>query len=151
MIVRGTVVLDEPCLTPQLLAVDPDADDHMDLAILTGSLGAPGRKLVVLWNDGAGGFATAGASLVSAAGDSPEQFTVLPATALAPFAFAYATDQAAVMITTTPGARHFGAPRMVASLRQGTGIVAADVDGDGIRDLAVAASGNLRVLRAALQ
>ena len=150
MIIRSTAVLDEPCLAPQLLAVDPDGDHGTDVALLTGSAGVPGRKLLVLWNDGAGGLSTAVASLVSAPGDSPEQFTVLPATALAPFAFAYVTDQTAVTTTATPGARSFEPPRALASLRQGTGIVAADVNGDGIRDVALAASGNLRVLQAAL-
>lgn len=151
LIVRAPIVLDESCLAPQLMAVDPDADHRMDLALLTGSPGAPGRKLLVLWNDGVGGFATADTSLVSVPGDSPEQFTVLASTALAPLALAYVTDGAAVIRTSTPGVRSFGPAREVASLRQGTGIVAADFNGDGIQDLAVAASGNLRVLQAGLR
>jgi FG-GAP repeat len=59
-------------------------------------------------------------------------------------------DGLAVLVTTTATPREFGPPRTLADLQHGSGIVAADVDGDGVQDLAIAASGNLSVLKASL-
>ena len=54
-------------------------------------------------------------------------------------------------MTATGAPRLFGLPKMVAAVQSGTGIAAADVDGDGIVDLALASAGNLRVLKAELE
>jgi hypothetical protein len=150
LVVRGTIVLDQPCPGAQLVPVDADGDGHVDIAVLTGAPGAANRKLMVLWNDGAGAFASADAAIVNGPEDSPEQFTVLPATLDRPLGLAYVTDQAAVLVTATATPRAFGPSRRLAELQHGSGIVAADVDGDGVQDLAIAASGNLSVLKATL-
>jgi hypothetical protein len=39
---------------------------------------------------------------------------------------------------------------VLADVRHGSGVVAADVDGDGVMDLALADSGNLSVLKGEL-
>ena len=149
LLVHDPIFLDEVCPGSQLAAVDPDGDGRADLALLTGAPGAPGRKLLLLWNDGAGGVTGAGASIVNAAGESPEQFAVLPPIPARPFSLAYVTDHGVSLASATPGRRAFAPPRTLASLSGlGSGIAAADVNGDGITDLVVASSGNLQILTA---
>ena len=154
LVARDPVVIDEPCPRAQLVPIDADGDGAVDIALLTGSPGNPGRNLLVLWNDGAGGYSSRDITFVSAAGDSPEQFTLIPATKGHPLGFAYVTDQKAVLVTTastsTSTPRAFGPPRKLVDLQGGSGIVAADVNGDGVLDLALAASGNLSILQAEL-
>ena len=152
VVVRATIVIDEPCPRPQILPIDADGDGAIDLALLTGGPGGSERSLLVLWNDGAGGFSSTNATTVNPAGDSPQQFTVLPAALGRPFGFAYVTDRAAILVTAAAGSnpRLFGPPHTLADLEHGSGIVAADVNGDGVVDLALAASGNLSILQARL-
>jgi hypothetical protein len=146
---RGTIFLDETCPDAQLLPVDADGDGALDIALLTGGPGLPQRKLLILWNDGGGGFSADNLSQLSRASDSPEQFTVLPATAQSPLRLVYVTDRAVTQLAVT-GIRQFGQPTVLAALRHGSGVVAADVDGDGVIDLALADSGNISVLKAGL-
>jgi hypothetical protein len=146
---ENPVVINEPCLGPQLVPVDADGDGWVDVALLTGAPGVPGRKIYLLWNDGRGGFSSASAAFVSSAGDSPEQMAVVPATPQRALGIAYVTDSAALLATVS-GPRQFATPLKLADVQHGTGIVAADVNGDGVTDLVVAASGNLRVLAAQL-
>lgn len=150
------VFFDEPCQDPQLAAVDADADElkRIDLVLLTGSAGSVERKLLVLWNDGHGGFSAADAQLISGA-DSPQAFTIMPP--LSPHAskqsllrFAYVTASDARLVTTS-SPRMFTSPRpLFSELAGGSGIAASDFDGDGIADLALADSGRLRILRSSL-
>ena len=122
---------------------------HGRVALLTGGPGLPQRKLLVLWNDGSGHFSASSSTVLNSDADSPEQFTVLPATAQSPLRFAYVTDGAVTMLVPH-GFRQFGLPLVLADLRHGSGVVAADVDGDGVIDLALADSGNLSILKAHL-
>lgn len=146
---RATIFLDETCPDAQLLPVDADGDGALDIVLLTGGPGLPQRKLLVLWNDGTGGFSASRVSRLGSASDSPEQFTVLPATAQSSFRFIYVTDQAVTQLVPT-GPHQFGRPKVLSELRHGSGVVAADIDGDGVLDLAVADSGNVSVLKAEL-
>jgi hypothetical protein len=149
VVARGTIFLDETCPDAQLLPVDADGDGAFDIALLTGGPGLPQRKLLVLWNNGEGGFSASSVSRLGSGADSPEQFTVLPATPQSPFRFVYVTDHAVTQLVPT-GSRQFGRPKVLSELRHGSGVVAADVDGDGVIDLAVADSGNVSVLGAEL-
>jgi hypothetical protein len=148
-VVRDTVVLEEKCFRPEVSAVDADGDGRPDIALLTGAPGEKARKLLVLWNDGKGGFSSARATVLSGT-DSPQQFTWLRAVPTRPFSFAYATDGAAIIVSRA-GGRQFGPARMLTSLPGGSGIVAADVSGDGVEDLVLAASGNLSIWKAQLK
>jgi len=150
---RGLVTLpSEPCADPELLAADVDGDGFVDVALFTGQVGIPGRLLHVLWNDGSGGFSASNSSLVNVSGDSPEAFSFLPRTALAVGAFAYVTS-GALVLRRVNGDRQFDTLNLdePPALSHGTGIVAADVDGDGVPDLAVADSGDLLLLKGQLQ
>lgn len=147
LVSRGLVTLEATCFDPQVSTVDADQDGLLDLVILTGTKQAPDRKLFVLWNDGSGQFAAERASLIDTGMDSPQAFTTLRGTANAPFSFVYATKNSVVQWRYA-GARTFAAPTPLATLRNGSGIVAADIDGDGATDLAVADDGDISVLRA---
>ncbi len=151
------IILNEPCVHPQLSAVDLDADQVLDLVLLTGETGGAARKLYVLWNDGAGGFSAAHATVASDAQDSPQAFAVLPSTApdrlpLRPLSLAYVTDKSVRYASVIEKTRTFAAAVSVpgVDLFGGTGIAAADVNGDGVADLVVAESGKLIVLKAQL-
>jgi FG-GAP repeat len=146
---HATIFIDEPCPTAQLRPLDADGDGATDIALLTGGPGLPNRKLMVLWNDGKGGFSSASRTVINNAGDSPEQFTVLPGTPMRGLGFAYVTADA-VLVSAADMPRQFGSPLGLGALRNGSGIVAADVNGDGVLDLVLAASGDLSVMQAEL-
>lgn len=141
------LVVDHPCVRPQVIPVDADADGFLDVALLADGRGASGARLMVLWNDGKGGLAPDRATPINPPGDSPREFTVLRPVPARPLTFAYVTDRA-VQLVTSAGGRRFAAPITLTSLPGATGIVAADVDGDEVEDLALAASGKLSIWRA---
>lgn len=148
---RAPVVIDQPCADPRITAVDADNDGYADLALLTGTAGADDRQLFVLWNDRSGRFSGTNTALVSA-GDSPQAFTVLPLGDGQPD-FAYVTKDS-LRVVHGPSEHEFPAPVALSvdvSVVGGSGITAADVDGDRVTDLVFAESGRLRVLRAGLR
>lgn len=151
---REPMFIAEPCADPRLAAVDADNDGKFDLLLLTGSSGGNTRKLLLLWNDGTGGFSADDMQLISGT-DSPQAFTVMPR--LTPHGatesllrLAYVTDSEARLLATR-FRREFSEPEtLLSGLVGASGIAASDVDGDGIADLAVADSGRLRILRSRL-
>jgi len=153
---RGQLTLDAPCLDPKLQAVDADQDGWPDLVLLTGSERAADRKLFVLWNDRAGGFSAAASTLIDSAGDAPQAFTVLPPTQPtgakkgSPLRLAYVT-RSALMLSSFVQPRAFEPPALLGKLTDGTGIVAADLNGDSAIDLALADNGDLVVFSAELE
>lgn len=144
---RGLLVVDEPCSEPALSAVDLNGDGALDLALLTGST-PENHKLFVFWNDRSGNFGQA--QQVSAASDSPRAFSTLPKTAERPFAtLVYATEKTLSFVA--PAANGGATMPPPLTLVRGTGVIVADVDGDGVDDLAAIDAGDLKVFRAALR
>jgi hypothetical protein len=148
--VRTTIDLDEPCGRSDLALGDADGDDRIDIVLLTGGPGRPARKLLVLWNDGEGRFSSSSSAVINPTSDSPEAFTFLPSGLRRTVSFAYVTQSAIAIVEAAP-ARQFAAPRVLAPVVRGSGITAADVNGDGAADLVVAASGNLLLMKAELR
>jgi hypothetical protein len=149
---REPVVLDEPCADPAVVPVDADGDGSIDLAVLTGAATAQDRKLYLFWNDGTGAFSSTNLSMISGTADSPQAFSVLPARGDELPAFAYVTHDSLELVRAPASGRQFSAPvTLLGTLAGGTGIVAADVDGDRVSDLVIAESGKLRVLKAKLK
>jgi hypothetical protein len=147
LVAGDTVILDQPCPAPQLLAVDADGDGWIDLVMLAGAPGDPRRALMVLWNEH--GHFTATRVTVIAGVASAQGFAPLALPPDGRFALATVTDTA-LLLTSSTGPRQFGAPRTLAAVSHGSGVVAADVNGDGALDLVVASSGDLQVMRARL-
>jgi hypothetical protein len=152
---RAPLLLDRACPDPVLSATDLDGDHFSDLLLLTGAALSDSRELLVLWNDQNGGFSSSELTPV-ASGESPQAFTILPAlpanSSLSPrsVGIAYVTKSAALLRTVIDGTHGFSEPTWLADLPGGSGISAGDVDGDGLVDLVLAASGELSVLQAQL-
>lgn len=139
------LLLPEACPRPQLLAIDVDADSWLDIAIATGP---PGKRVLrVLWNH-AGEFAAAQSTRVSTKTHSPEAFTWTRGLDT-PGHFAYVTANSVELVERV-GRSDVSSPRRLARLEAGTGIAAGDFNGDGVDDLAIAASGRLSILAAEL-
>ena len=157
---RKPVIIDEPCADPQIAAIRFDEqmpsepgenEPPPDLALLTGKSGADDRHLYVLWNDGTGHFSSQNIVRVSAIEDSPQAFTA-GALDHEHAGLAYLT-KTALRLVRAPIAHAFPAPELVpggVTVNNGTGIVAADVNGDHLTDLVFSEAGNLRVLKAEL-
>ena len=147
---RGMLLLDDPCASAVLLPVDADGDGSIDVALLTGGGDDAGPRLLLLWNDGTGAFSTDRVTVVSG-DDSPRAFTALPAGTTRPFSLVYVTRSAAMIAPRANGSRDFEPGRLLAPLEEGSGVVAADVNGDGVLDLAIADAGNIDVHAARLK
>ncbi|HET7542798.1 MAG TPA: VCBS repeat-containing protein [Polyangiaceae bacterium] len=154
--VRKPVIINEPCADPQISALKFSEHPELaqrrgaDLALLTGRSNADDRHLYVLFNDGQGGFSSQDTVRVSGE-DSPQAFTVLPVQQ-GNAGLAYIT-KAALNVVHRASAREFSAPDTVpggVTVNNGTGIVAADVNGDHLSDLVFSEAGTLRVLKAGL-
>jgi len=144
------VVLEDPCeQDTQLSVVDLDGDGAFDVVIL---LGAPGhaRKLLALWGDGSGELDASQLTTLSPKGVSPSAFALLRHGTDDATWIAYTTADA-VKLLQPAAERRFEDAGVLATLEHGTGIVAADVDGDTVTDLVVADAGTVRVLRAMLE
>jgi FG-GAP-like repeat len=147
---RDPVLLDDACADPAVFPVDADGDQFKDLAILTGRTNDPDRKLYVFWNDGSGGFSNTNFTLISSPEDSPQAFTVLPGSEQQALAFVYVTPSE-LRRTTASSARVFAEPStLLGPFTGGTGVTAADVNGDRVKDIVLAQSGKLSVLKAQL-
>jgi hypothetical protein len=152
------LVADEPVLLEpgcgsagQLEVVDMDDDAAPDIIALTGDAGA--GVLRVLWNDGLGRFSADAQTLIDAAEEPPRGFTVFRSSVGAERQLAYVTDTRVHLLRSPAGTREFpDAPLPVgAPFAGGRAITAADLDGDGIHDLAVGSAREVRVLRAELE
>jgi hypothetical protein len=151
--VLSNLVLPEPCTQgPLLRAMDLDGDDAEDVVVLSGQPG-PRLRLRVLWNDG-GRFDLDRAEELLARGESPQSFALFPASPTDRPRIAVVTETRVRWIEVTGasrGLREGGIPPETSELVQGTGVTAADFDGDRITDLAVADSGLIRIFQAELE
>lgn len=148
---QDPVVLEEPCKDDtQMSVLDLDGDGAQDVALLVGAPGGP-RKLLALWGDGTGVLDASGLAVLSPKGQAPTAFTSLSRGDGNAVWLAYTTDDGVHLSKPRKGGRGFDDAGVIGSLEHGTGIVAADVDGDRVQDLAVADNGTIRILRAELQ
>jgi hypothetical protein len=151
LVASDPVLLEPGCGSEgQLELADMDEDAAPDIIALTGEPDA--RVLRVLWNDGLGRFSSDAQTTIDDAGDPPRAFTAFRSSAGAPRQLAYVTDTGVRLLLSPAGTREFtDAPLPVGvELTAGRAIAAADLDGDGILDLAVGSAHEVRVLRAEL-
>jgi hypothetical protein len=164
--------LGEPCgPASQLGLADLDGDAAPEIVFLSGAPGSA-RTLFALWNDGSGHFsaepqvladASLGANAFTALSNAPQGHvagkpvlafvsqdgvTVLHAAGSAP---ALGQARAGPVPEADGGGHALRSEGLELALSHGTGIAAADVDGDRVGDLIVADGGSVRVLRAALK
>jgi hypothetical protein len=148
--VASSVELDLGCdPEPALAAVDLDADGARDLAIIAGV--GSSRRLLVLWNDGAGGLAGERATSVLDDGEQPRAFALFQSTPGGPQRLAVVTPNELRVLEASGSTRAFRDLGYGRPLLDGTGVTSADVNGDGVVDIAVADAGNVRVIHAALE
>jgi hypothetical protein len=146
------VVLDAPCAgDTQISVVDLDGDGARDVVLLLG-VKESGYGLVTLWGDGSGKLdASAFASLVPES-EEPNAYTLLGGGSRDSTSIVYTTPGAVRRLRARENERRiFDDAGVIATVLSGTGVVAADVDGDGVKDLAVADNGAVRILRAELE
>jgi hypothetical protein len=105
----------------------------------------------VFWNDGAAAFSSERRTQVSDPADSPLAFSVIAPTPTRGFSFVYATARALQQVSVSDGARELGPLSTLAEVEGCTGLVAADLNGDGATDLGLARQGNLSVMKAILE
>ncbi len=148
---RVSLRLDQPCTAAQLLPVDADLDERIDIVLLSARGDSTGGQLSVFWNDGQGGFSSERRLDVNDPGHSPLAFSVLAPTPTRGFSFVYATADALELVSIADATRDLGGLSTLADVQGCTGLVAADVNGDGATDLAFAKQGNLSVLKASLE
>jgi hypothetical protein len=148
---REPVVFEAPCADPAVIPVDADSDGFVDLAVLTGRTNDADRKLYVFWNDGSGGFSNTSLSSISSPDDSPQGFSVLPRSHAQSLAFVYVTSTALRLVGAPDSERAFPTPATLGEpFTGGTGVTAADINGDHVKDIVLAQSGKLSVLKAQL-
>lgn len=143
--------LDAPCDdTTQLSVADLDGDGQRDVLVLHGVAGAS-RTLAVLYGDGSGGLDAAARVELDGLQGEPLAVSVLARHAGEPAVIAYVSATELHVLRATAGGRGFEDLGAIASLEQGTGVVAADINGDGLPDLAVADAGAVRVWLAGVE
>jgi hypothetical protein len=146
---RAEIDLDEPCGRADVQLPDADGDGEKDIVLLTGPVGIGERKLLILWNQGQGRFSTSASVQLDMSTESPQGFTFLSPIPGRAASIAYVTESSLVLMELT-NRREF-TPHALASIVRGSGVVAADINGDRAVDLVVAASGNLFSMKAALR
>ena len=145
---RDVVALDADCFESVIELVDLDLDGEPEVVLLAGE-GADDRRPFVLWNDGLGDFSAENAGTIASGGEDTRSFTSYigfdGATMLAAV-----TERSVRLVRPLAASRTFEELGPIATLADGTGIVATDLNSDGIVDLVVADSGTIFVLPAEL-
>jgi hypothetical protein len=127
----------------QFELVDVDGDGALDVVLLAGTVQTD-RQLVIAWNK-SGVFSSDDVVTVNDTNEAPEGFTLVRDQAVAAPAIAYVTHDAVMLAHLTN--RTVSDRNKLLSSTNPSGIVAADVDGDGVQDLAVAQDTNIVLLR----
>ena len=148
LVPRGDWIVEEPCQRVEVRGQDADADGVPDLFLLTGASDASSGTLSVFWNDG-GHFGVQGRTVLT--DDAPRAFAVLKATTARHLSVAYVNQSGLNLVTATEQPQEFEPPQLEVARSGCTGVVAADVNGDGATDLVYAADGNLDVCKAILE
>lgn len=147
--IQSSWSLSHPCVQHSQLAVaDVDRDQALDLVLLTTAEGESG-KVLIFWNKGDGTFDETEATEVPS-DEGPRAFDWAESASKDRGVLAFATERALHTVQFGPG-RSFEVSEVPLELERGTGVAAADLDGDQIMDLVVADDGALRVLRAELE
>jgi hypothetical protein len=148
LVARGDWILEEPCQRVEVRGLDADSDGAPDLLLLAGPSDASSGTLSVFWNE-AGQFASERRTVLT--NDAPQSFAVLKATTARHLSVAYVNPSGLNLVVATEQAREFDPPELQVARPDCTGVVAADVNGDGATDLVYAAGGNLDVRKAILE
>jgi hypothetical protein len=144
----GRVAFDDACgAGADLRAFDIDGEPGAEVLVLTGDFDSPRQLVVVSWN---GGDFQAEAIAPAPGEDAPQAFTSYRSTPDADAELAYVTATGLYLRPLARGPHPLGEARKLGELERGTGITAADVNGDGVSDLAVADRGQVRIWRALL-
>jgi hypothetical protein len=141
---RSSLTLGHPCFDAQVTASDLDEDGHLDVTLLINSADGNRRELRTLWNDGEGHFSHEQQQRV-ATGAELRAFAMLPAASTRLSSVAVVRTGELQLVPFDRATRRFAAPTTLASLRRGTGVAAADLNGDGAADLALVDDGDIRV------
>lgn len=143
---EASLLLDTPCTEPVLSAQDLDGDDYPDLLL---GFGGEQAGLLVLWNDHHGRFSADDSVLIDT-----EQHQAVVAWAIMdrePARIALVTAGALWLVERGADARSFGTPKKNADLTRGKAVAVADLNADGLQDLAVGDADGLWLLKALFQ
>lgn len=128
----SSLVFDLPCALPSLAMRDMDGDGRQDVLVGLGGREGPG-EVRVLWNDGSGHLDASHATSIDAGDGAVHAFATFTDTWPR---LAFVTDSG-LWLSERSGARLFDAPRRITSLNQARAVTIADLDADGLQDLAV--------------
>jgi len=148
LVPRGDWIVEEPCQRVEVRGLDADTDGLPDLFLLAGPSDATSGTLSVFWNEG-GHFQREHRTVLT--NDAPRAFAVLMGTTARHLSVAYVNPSGLSLVEATEQAHEFGRPVLDVARPDCSGIIAADVNGDGATDLVYAAGGNLDVRKAILE
>jgi hypothetical protein len=131
----------------QLSIVDLDGDGARDALVL---VGGETRRLLALWGNGRGDLAVDSATDLSPPGAALRSFALLKNASGAASIAAVSNDTLYVLPSPSQGGASSAEVTAITPLSGGSGVTAADVDGDKVEDLVVAEAGSVRLLRAEL-
>jgi hypothetical protein len=123
----------------RLAPCDVDGDGDLDLVALFGGARGTGDRMVqVLWNNLTGTLDPNAAATIAPLADAPVGIACANLDADAAMEIVILTANAALATKLDPSSKSFSAPRAIDRVAGGRALSAADFDGDGVLDLAIA-------------